>query len=84
MRLLTELEDRMNGHGKRPVYNAGGIRPERAFARDVMAAHALLQAAKGVESDYADRKEIVDACEVIRLRAAEILAGWLGEDRNGN
>ena len=77
MKLLTELEDRMNGHGKRPVYNAGGIRPERAFAQDVMAAHALLQAieAWGKHPGYQGGESWA------KQRAAEILAGWLVEDQ---
>lgn len=74
MKLLTELEDRMNSHGKRPVYNAGGIRPERAFAQDVMAAHALLQAMDEWNTH---------STRWAKQRAAEILAGWLREDRNG-
>ena len=50
MKLLTEMADRMNGNGKHPVYNGAGIRPERAFARDVSAAHALMQAINAVAS----------------------------------
>ena len=70
MKMLTEMADRMNGNGKHPVYNEGGIRPERAFARDVSAAHALMQAV--------DELTLVDRAW-IENRAEEIMREWKAE-----
>ena len=65
MKLLTELQDRMNGNGKHPVFNGEGMRPERAFQHDVMAAHALLQA-----------MEQIGGGELYKELADELMAEW--------
>jgi hypothetical protein len=46
---------------------------------DAMAAHALLQAMGEFEADP-DGCDYYEVPGIIRERAAEILAGWLGEE----
>ena len=58
-----------------------GLSPERQAEHDAMAAHALLQA----QDEFWKRGDLEDldardAVEAIGARAAEILAGWLGEE----
>ncbi len=74
MKLLTEMTDRMNGNGKHPVYNSAGIRSERAFARDVSAAHALMQAVGELMEIWNDHTDVAPS-EII-TRADEIMREW--------
>lgn len=77
MKLRTQMQD---FHG-RTLPRSSKPQPHFDFEHDAMAAHALLQAM----NEWGERtySESVDKLAVrwIRLRAAEILAGWLKEDR---
>lgn len=80
MRLLTELRDRMNENGKAPVFNEPGMRPERAFAHDAVAAHALLRAINDwhEKNGTGPDEDVYPHATVAWLenRAAELMREW--------
>jgi hypothetical protein len=74
-----ELRTEFSKVGRRYELHVPGNRmlvDDDAVEHDAAAAHAMKMAAKGVQDDYADRQEIVDACIVIQLRAADLMREW--------
>lgn len=96
MKLRTEMLE-LGGQMRLATFVGCGDNRDPATAKehDAMAAHAYKQAVKQVlgyypESAFPEDGESLDCksasmarhtCNNIEQRAAEILAGWLGEDR---
>lgn len=78
MKLRTQMQD---FHG-RMLARSSKPQPHFDFEHDAMAAHAYKQAI----AEWWDRPSEADSCSDaavtwIEQRAAEILAGWMAEDR---
>ena len=82
MKLKTEMVDGCV-HALGCCIDADCVLPREALEleHDAMAAHALLQAVDEWAALSVAEMINYDANDWIKQRAAEILAGWLGEDR---
>lgn len=86
MKLHTEMLGTEPGDALLAYDADCGLSPERQAEHDAMAAHAYkrelanMRKAAGMTPRTHERQLVLNLLDVLDRRAAEILAGWMGED----